>query len=70
MMGNKKQKLWIGKSNVAILVSVSIVVIKQYNHKQHGEEKVYFAYSITAHHWMKSGWELVEGSWKQELNNL
>ena len=50
MMGDKKQKLWLGKSNVTILVSVSIVVIKQYDHKQHGEEKVYFAYNITTHH--------------------
>lgn len=50
MMGDKKQKLRIGKSNVTVLVSVSIVVIKQYDHKQHGKVKVYFAYNITAHH--------------------
>ena len=50
MTGDNKQKLWIGKSNVTILVSVSIVVIKHYDHKQLGEEKVYFAYNITIHH--------------------
>lgn len=48
----------------SFLDRVSIAVIKHYNLKQIGEERVYFAFIFTVSHQRKSGLELKAETWK------